>query len=133
MFGWGNLNFNELKDSLRLNSFQTSTGYGSAQDETWLTNPAGLKVINQRKFFGSSEDGMASAQQMIYLGITEYDQYHVDNAFETKHNDADNFLGDLRLIAPGTAGFMVRDADPDGEYRYGRTAYRATFRGMFQS
>ena len=46
----GSMNYDTLKNSLHLNAFQVSTGYGyPTVDNALLRNSAGLKVINQRR------------------------------------------------------------------------------------
>jgi hypothetical protein len=121
--------FNTLRDSLHLNVVEGSTGYGHApsEDNLFLTNAAGLRLIHQPEVL----DTLSSAQRMAYEAerrkplTGEEDLW---NYFDSTHADIQPDSIGRVLFAPGTAGYMVKSAVPDSEYHYKRGVWLATFR-----
>jgi hypothetical protein len=122
LFGQDHVNFHTLKDSLHMNVFQTSTGYGGSaeQESLALHNSAGLKVIHQRKLIAEK----SAAQRMVYEAEDEVDWPLVrKNYFSHKHPNlqSDPPPGDTArfLAPPSSAGYMVDTATPDSWYWVG--------------
>ncbi|MBA4312149.1 MAG: hypothetical protein C0417_05925 [Chlorobiaceae bacterium] len=128
LFGRGDVNFGQMKDSLHLNSFQTTTGYAGneTQDNLALHNYAGLKVYNQRQYLATQ----SSAQRMVYQAEQVEDLTYTKNIFAEKHPNIhlENF--NIYVSPPAPAGYMVKSAAPNYEYHYGDrgTNYYASFR-----
>ncbi len=124
------LHFIQMRDSLHLNSFELRTGLNPTRDATLMNNAAGLKLINQRQFLRN----MSTAQRMIYQAEEPIQPTLFKNYFADVHPERELITeGDtvaLRLTPGLDAGYMVKSARPNDEYRYGsyRPEYWATFR-----
>jgi hypothetical protein len=123
LFGQTKVDFEQMRDSLFINYIQAYTETLSSIPE-FVTDNAGLNVLAQSNLFNESSSG----QKVIFQAEDNYREPLTFAYWATKETGDD--LGSehrcRRNVDP--AGFMVRDAKPDNEYRYNRTDYNATFR-----
>ena len=126
MFGEDHAEFNsQLKDSLHLNWVQATVddGYGN-KDLHVLENDGELNIAGISHQYPDIYES-SRAQRMEFEA--ERGPSSLWNYFEDKPSgDVDQFDPTL-LISSGSAGYMVRDAVPDDEYRHERTHYTSSF------
>ncbi len=88
-----------------------------------VQNVAGLKVIVSRIW---NIGVPARSQRLIFDAEFVNDNGGLRNYFQTHSVGSSQGVAWV-ATAPGTAGYMVRDPNPDKEYYYGRNLYVATF------
>lgn len=120
------LNFSQLSQSLHINVVQGRTGFGSPfEDSTFLHNPTGLRIINQRAFLNHASSG----QKLVYQAEQDSQPEQIREYFKYKHPTLHPDGDSARFLTPpDSAGFMVKSAVPDNEYHYKQTDWWATFR-----
>lgn len=128
LFGRTNVDFVQMRDSLHLNWVQGSSGSKTVHTSI-DSNTAGLKVIASR----DSLDKVSTSQRMKYEAeLTSPDQAHQGlwNYFGTKVTGTDLVSEGARKCIAGSdpPGYMVSNPQPNNDFHYGRTSYRATFR-----
>lgn len=121
LFGMNSVNFQTLKDSLHLNTVQTSTGWDSSVDTIQLNNTALIKIYNQRALLSE----LTKAQQMIFEA--EQDPA-VDRNYFIDRIGANVGVARRANIVDHSAGYLANTPVPNDEYRYGKNNYLATFR-----
>ena len=126
--GKGNVDLDQIADTLHLNTVQFATGYGYQYEDAVLRNTKGVRVINTRRFL----DSISWGQRMEYKAYQEAPpagEELLKNYFAGRHPDIriDSAHGEEVLYAPGTPGLMVWSAQPNDQYHLDADWW-ATFR-----
>ena len=126
MFQYTAADFQRLRDSFHLNWVQAAVDKWNGSQYVWdtsvLQNNGQLKIA---AIIDSTVNTMSAGQHMEFQA-EEGSSDPLKSYFGTKTGQRDNTLWKVESgVDP--SGYMVQDAVPDNEYRYGQTHYTASF------